>query len=110
MRCLCMWQGKFHVMLCMCCGGVSTCCCVLQERLGMMGEEERAAGYGVSVKELKNLMEARGRESYDKIQAEYGGVLELCKRLKTSPTQGRCFHSCRLRPSHLCAIGEISDI
>jgi len=71
----------------------------------MMGDEERAAaaGYGVSVKELKNLMEARGRESYEKIQSEYGGVLELCKRLKTSPTQGRCFDSLAVFILVICA-------
>ena len=78
-------------------------CCVLQERLGMMGDEERAAGYGVSVKELKTLMEARGRESYEKIQSEYGGVLELCKRLKTSPTQGRCSDSLAVFILVICA-------
>ncbi|XP_064604968.1 plasma membrane calcium-transporting ATPase 2-like isoform X2 [Liolophura sinensis] len=56
-----------------------------------MAEEEidgRPAEYGLSVKELRELMELRGREGYERIQTKYGGVLEMCKKLYTSPNEG----------------------
>lgn len=47
----------------------------------------RPAQYGVSLKQLRELMEHRGREGVTKIQ-EIGGVQELCKKLYTSPNEG----------------------
>ncbi|XP_072308776.1 plasma membrane calcium-transporting ATPase 2 isoform X2 [Eucyclogobius newberryi] len=47
-----------------------------------------AAGFGCSVMELRTLMELRGSEAVVKIQDDYGGMEGLCKRLKTSPTEG----------------------
>ena len=44
--------------------------------------------FGCTVEELKTLMEHRGHEAHQKIQNDYGGVFELCKRLKTSPNEG----------------------
>lgn len=44
--------------------------------------------YAASLKELRELMELRGTEAYHKIQETYGSVGELCKRLRTSPTEG----------------------
>ena len=41
-----------------------------------------------SVKELKDLMALRQHEAYQHIQQHYGGVLEICRRLQTSPTEG----------------------
>lgn len=46
--------------------------------------------YRCSLKELRELMELRGQEGREKIVADYGSVLELCNRLKTSPNQGLC--------------------
>lgn len=59
----------------------------------MMGEDADgvAAGggkFGCSVLELRRLMEHRGHEAYQKLQETYGGVLELCKKLYTSPNEG----------------------
>ncbi|KAM4588159.1 plasma membrane calcium-transporting ATPase 2 isoform 5-T9 [Odontesthes bonariensis] len=51
-------------------------------------EGDHAAGYGCSVMELRSLMELRGTEAVVKLQEDYGGVEGLCKRLKTSPTEG----------------------
>ena len=52
----------------------------------------RPAQYGVSLKQLRELMEARGHEAIEKIRDEYGGTLEICKKLYTSPTDGKnCF-------------------
>ncbi|KAM6946781.1 plasma membrane calcium-transporting ATPase 2 isoform 6-T6 [Lycodopsis pacificus] len=51
-------------------------------------EENHAAAFGCSVMELRSLMELRGPEAVVKIQEDYAGVEGLCKRLKTSPTEG----------------------
>ncbi|XP_032686980.1 plasma membrane calcium-transporting ATPase 2 isoform X3 [Odontomachus brunneus] len=47
----------------------------------------RPAQYGVSLKQLRELMELRGREGVNKING-YGGVQEICKKLYTSPSEG----------------------
>jgi Ca2+ transporting ATPase len=44
--------------------------------------------FGCTVKDLRELMEQRGLDAVAKIEQQYGGVLELCKRLYTSPTEG----------------------
>ncbi|XP_035517774.1 plasma membrane calcium-transporting ATPase 2 isoform X7 [Morone saxatilis] len=51
-------------------------------------EDNHAAGFGCSVMELRSLMELRGTEAVVKLQEDYGGTEGLCKRLKTSPTEG----------------------
>ncbi|XP_034022075.1 plasma membrane calcium-transporting ATPase 2 isoform X2 [Thalassophryne amazonica] len=51
-------------------------------------EGNHAAGFGCSVMDLRLLMELRGTEAVVKIQEDYGGTEGLCKRLKTSPTEG----------------------
>lgn len=48
----------------------------------------RPAQYGISLKHLRELMELRGREAIAKLN-EYGGVQELCKKLYTSPSEGK---------------------
>ncbi|CAL1300144.1 unnamed protein product [Larinioides sclopetarius] len=50
--------------------------------------EGRPARYGVTLDELRELLEYRGRDAVHKIRDEYGGVQELCKKLYTSPTDG----------------------
>ena len=60
-----------------------------QERHRMMGESpDGAKKFGCSVDELRDLMQHRGPEAYQILQDRYGGVLELCKRLYTSPNEG----------------------
>lgn len=56
-----------------------------------MGDEVagRPAKFGATLMELRTLMEHRGHEAYNKIQNDYGGVLELCKKLYTSPNEGK---------------------
>lgn len=44
--------------------------------------------YGCSVEELRTLMEFRGIEACEKIEADYGGIDGLCRRLKTDPANG----------------------
>ncbi|XP_030231431.1 plasma membrane calcium-transporting ATPase 2 isoform X6 [Gadus morhua] len=51
-------------------------------------ENNHAGGFGVSVLELRSLMEQRATEAVVRVQEEYGGVEGLCSRLNTSPTEG----------------------
>lgn len=44
--------------------------------------------FGVSLEELRVLMEFRGAEALQKIQESYGDIEGLCHRLKTSPSNG----------------------
>ena len=53
----------------------------------------RPAKFACTVLELRALMEHRGHEAYQKIQTDYGGVHELCKRLYTSPNEGKAIIS-----------------
>ena len=46
-----------------------------------------AARYGLSVKELRQLMELRGSEAVEQLR-QLGGVQEVCNKLHTSPTEG----------------------
>ncbi|XP_061380227.1 plasma membrane calcium-transporting ATPase 2 isoform X4 [Danaus plexippus] len=49
--------------------------------------EGRPAQYGVTLRQLRELMESRGAEGLAKINA-LGGPQDLCKKLYTSPTDG----------------------
>ncbi|XP_063288787.1 plasma membrane calcium-transporting ATPase 3 isoform X2 [Pelobates fuscus] len=51
-------------------------------------EQNHASGFGCTLQELRSLMELRGAEAIQKIQDSYGDVHGLCRRLKTSPTEG----------------------
>lgn len=51
-------------------------------------EAPHAGGFGCTLAELRSLMELRGAEALQKIQEAYGDVSGLCRRLKTSPTEG----------------------
>jgi len=42
-----------------------------------------------SIKNLQDLMQTRGVDAVVKLQQEFGGVVELCRRLYTSPTEGQ---------------------
>ncbi|XP_054922096.1 plasma membrane calcium-transporting ATPase 2 isoform X7 [Dermacentor andersoni] len=50
--------------------------------------EGRPAQYGVTLQQLRELMETRGQEAIQRIQEEYGGIQDLCRKLYTSPTDG----------------------
>ncbi|XP_024943167.1 plasma membrane calcium-transporting ATPase 2 isoform X4 [Cephus cinctus] len=47
----------------------------------------RPAQYGITLKQLRELMEHRGREGINKINS-HGGAQEICKKLYTSPSEG----------------------
>jgi len=77
-----------------------------------MGSDATADGggikFGCTVGELQELMRYRGPDGCHKITADYGGVLELCRRLKTSPTEGNChsldFHYLGLVQPRTCIL------
>ncbi|XP_037784670.1 plasma membrane calcium-transporting ATPase 2-like isoform X3 [Penaeus monodon] len=48
----------------------------------------RPAQYGVTLKQLRELMELRGGEGIERLDTEFGGILELTKKLYSSPTNG----------------------
>lgn len=50
----------------------------------------RPAQYGITLKQLRELMEHRGREGVNKLNG-YGGVQEICKKLYTSPSEGKIY-------------------
>ncbi|XP_005182536.1 plasma membrane calcium-transporting ATPase 1-like [Musca domestica] len=47
----------------------------------------RPAQYGISLKQLRELMEHRGHEGVTRVQ-EVGGVVEICNKLYTNPNDG----------------------
>ena len=48
----------------------------------------RPAQYGLTLRQLRELMELRGREACEQLN-RYGGVREICKKIYTSPTEGK---------------------
>lgn len=48
----------------------------------------RPAQYGITLRQLRELMEHRGAEGVERVQ-NLGGVQEICKKLYTSPSEGR---------------------
>ncbi|NP_001028822.1 sperm plasma membrane calcium transporting ATPase [Strongylocentrotus purpuratus] len=53
-----------------------------------MADETDDAAFGVTVEELRQLMELRKQDAINEISAKYGDTLGLCSKLKTSPTHG----------------------
>lgn len=56
-------------------------------------EANHAGDFGVTLDDLRNLMELRGPEALQKIQESYGDVEGLCQRLKSSTSDGENFFS-----------------
>ncbi|XP_041278433.1 plasma membrane calcium-transporting ATPase 4 isoform X7 [Onychostruthus taczanowskii] len=53
-----------------------------------VAEGNHEGDFGCSLVELRNLMELRSAEAVARINDSYGGVQNVCKRLKTSPVEG----------------------
>ncbi|XP_077190732.1 plasma membrane calcium-transporting ATPase 4 isoform X4 [Paroedura picta] len=53
-----------------------------------VAEGNHEGDFGCSVMDLRNLMELRSSEAVNRINDTYGGVHNICKRLKTSPVEG----------------------
>ncbi|KAK2885683.1 hypothetical protein Q8A67_016520 [Cirrhinus molitorella] len=58
------------------------------KRGGGGAEANHAGDFGVTLEELRSLMELRGAEALQKIQDSFGDVEGLCQRLKSSTTDG----------------------
>ncbi|XP_073678768.1 plasma membrane calcium-transporting ATPase 3b [Garra rufa] len=58
------------------------------KRVGGGAEANHAGDFGVTLDELRSLMELRGAEALQKIQDSFGDVEGLCQRLKSSTTDG----------------------
>lgn len=54
-----------------------------------MVEANHDGDFGVTLKELRSLMELKGVEAINKIGETYGDVQGFCSRLKTSPIDGK---------------------
>ena len=52
-----------------------------------------ASQFGISLKQLRELMELRGAEGVDKVK-ELGGIHEFCKKLRTTEKNGKPPPSC----------------
>ncbi|KAM8814660.1 plasma membrane calcium-transporting ATPase 4 isoform 2-T3 [Rhynchonycteris naso] len=50
--------------------------------------EHSERDFGCSVMELRKLMELRSTDAMNQINAHYGGIINLCGRLKTNPVEG----------------------
>lgn len=53
-----------------------------------VSETNHGADFGITLKELRELMELRSTDALNKIQERYGDVYGICTRLKTSPHEG----------------------
>lgn len=53
-------------------------------------ESSHGGEFGCTLEELRSLMELRGTEAVVKIKETYGDTEAICRRLKTSPVEGRC--------------------
>lgn len=59
-----------------------------------VAEGNHDGDFGVTVMDLRELMELRSSEAVNKIQDVHGDVQGICRRLKTSPIEGET------RPTH----------
>ncbi|KAG8525135.1 Plasma membrane calcium-transporting ATPase 4, partial [Galemys pyrenaicus] len=50
--------------------------------------ESHDGDFGCTLMDLRKLMELRSADALEQINAQYGGVLSLCTRLKTHPVEG----------------------
>lgn len=51
--------------------------------------ESREGDFGCTVMDLRKLMELRSTDAMNQINIHYGGVINLCSRLKTNPVEGK---------------------
>lgn len=58
-----------------------------------VAEGNHDAEFGCTVRDLRELMELRSAEAVNKISDNYGDVQSICRRLKTSPVEGRTIDS-----------------
>ena len=59
--------------------------------------EEARREFGISLKELQNLMQTRGREGAEELNSTYGGLAGLGQKLKTNLITGKSIERCIYR-------------
>lgn len=64
-------------------------------------KEANHGDFGVTLAELRSLMELRATDALHKIQECYGDVHGICTKLKTSPNEGKSILTLLLRKCHL---------
>ncbi|CAH8854419.1 unnamed protein product [Trichobilharzia szidati] len=60
----------------------------MRERTSTDNAYSSTSEFGCSMRELQGLMQLRGAEAVEILNKRYGGATGLCKRLRTSPTDG----------------------
>nr|AAW24961.1 SJCHGC07111 protein [Schistosoma japonicum] len=60
----------------------------MRERCSTGDDHTSSESFGCSMRELQALMQLRGAEAVEVLNKRFGGATGLCKRLKTSPTEG----------------------
>jgi len=60
----------------------------MAEEKRRLNEGKGSGPYGCTVKELKELMDLRKADAVQYLKDNYGTAQDLCRRLKTSPTEG----------------------
>lgn len=51
--------------------------------------ESHEREFGCTVMDLRKLMELRSSDALAQINTQYGGVMNLCNKLKTNPVEGK---------------------
>lgn len=54
-----------------------------------VAEGSHEGDFGMTTTDLRDLMELRSAEAVNKIRDTYGDVQGICRRLKTSPIEGK---------------------
>ena len=62
---------------------------MLEAAAGYHDQHQDQPSFVLTTNDLQDLMQTRGAEGVARLQHEFGGVVELCRRLLTSPTEGR---------------------
>ncbi|KAI2567287.1 ATPase plasma membrane Ca2+ transporting 1 [Homo sapiens] len=57
-------------------------------------EANHDGDFGITLAELRALMELRSTDALRKIQESYGDVYGICTKLKTSPNEGEFYYAC----------------
>ena len=57
-----------------------------------VADPSQEGDFGITTMDLRNLMELRSAEAVASIRDGYGDVQGICRRLKTSPIEGKEHH------------------
>lgn len=67
-----------------------------------VAEGSHEGDFGLTTMDLRSLMELRSAEAVNKIRDTYGDVQGICRRLKTSPIEGKNVqHTCGMCVSQM---------